>query len=627
MNSRRAAAGVVAVAAFALYRSTLLPGFDFGDTGSFQTIVGFPLITPRDAYPLYFAIGRAFVGGMHADPAWALNLASAVEGAMACGLIVMAAAELAGSTAAGVAGGLLFAVSYTFWSQATIAEVYGLHACFVALTLLLLLGWSARPTTARLAVFFLIFALAFGNHLSTVLLLPGYTVFILLAAPRGWRSMFAWRIVGLAAVCAALGAALYVLNLRTLWLQPYPPRSLVDGLQTFWFDVTKSDWRETMVLHVPGSMLHERLAMYWFDVRQQFGPIVPALAVIGVVRLWIAERRRAMLVFLLYSMNVAFAFGYNVGDSHVFYLPSHLLLAVLVASSLPLAGLVTRRGAVICAAVLILYAGFRAHRDFPALDRSADRRPERVMAALTSGIDDRNAVLLTDLNWQVANGLFYYANAVRPEVAWSRASDVLLYAPALTADNQAIERDIVLTERARDDWTEAFGPLLPVDRDARVPTPPLADAVRALPRGTRYALCVLRPPGGYAIDGGELDAALQSVTGGSTELPRAEYVAIAGVTGQRPELVVGSEAPFTRSLTIAGVPVELRMESWLAFDTIRRMGFGHVVASRQHTLIVERGVSFVAFDSNGQPLQTEYRANIFAPQARYLVARPRAGTP
>ena len=40
-------AALIALAAFALYRATLLPGFDFGDTGSFQTMAGSPLITPR----------------------------------------------------------------------------------------------------------------------------------------------------------------------------------------------------------------------------------------------------------------------------------------------------------------------------------------------------------------------------------------------------------------------------------------------------------------------------------------------------------------------------------------------------------------------------------------------------
>ena len=63
------------------------------------------------------------------------------------------------------------------------------------------------------------------------------------------------------------------------------------------------------------------------------------------------------------------------------------------------------------------------------------------------------------------------------------------------------------------------------------------------------------------------------------------------------------------------------MESWLAFDTIRRMGFGHIVANHRHTLIVERGVSFAAFDGEGRPIRTVYLANIFAPQPRYLVRR------
>ncbi len=57
-SSRRSSSPALA---FALYRATLLPGFDFGDTASFQTMAGSPLITPRDGYPLYFALGSLFV--------------------------------------------------------------------------------------------------------------------------------------------------------------------------------------------------------------------------------------------------------------------------------------------------------------------------------------------------------------------------------------------------------------------------------------------------------------------------------------------------------------------------------------------------------------------------------------
>ena len=112
----------------------------------FRSRAGSPIITPRDGYPLYFAVGSLFVRATGDDPARALNLASAVLGAAASGLIVVVAAELAGSVIAGAAAALLFAGSYTFWSQAVIAEVYTLHVLLVALTLLLLLRWSgSRP--------------------------------------------------------------------------------------------------------------------------------------------------------------------------------------------------------------------------------------------------------------------------------------------------------------------------------------------------------------------------------------------------------------------------------------------------------------------------------------------------
>src|SRR2546429_324062 len=83
--------------------------------------------TPRDGSPLYTAIGTAFYWIAKGTPAHALNLASAVEGALACAVIVLVGVEMSGSVAAAAAAALLFATSYTFWSQSIIAEVYALH--------------------------------------------------------------------------------------------------------------------------------------------------------------------------------------------------------------------------------------------------------------------------------------------------------------------------------------------------------------------------------------------------------------------------------------------------------------------------------------------------------------------
>jgi len=612
-----AAAVGVALAAWALYRATLLPGFDFGDTGSLQTTVGSTLITPRVAYPLYFAIANLWLHMVGGDPARALNLASAVEAALACGLSVLVAIELSGSIAAAIAAVLLFAVSYTFWSQSIIAEVYALHIGLVALTLLLLLRWANRPTTTRLTLFFLAYAVGFGNHLSMVLLAPAYTLFLLLGAKGGWRSMLAPRILLLATTCAAVGAAQYIWNLRALWYQPQPPSGLLEALATFWFDVTKSDWRDTMVLHVPRSMIGDHAAMYWFDLRQQFGPIVPLLAVAGLAQLATQDARRAVLMAVLFATNLAFAFSYNVGDAHVFYLPSHFMVALLVAPGVVLAARLTPRAILPAAALTIAYAGARAYRDFPALDRSGDTRPADVISHLTAGLDDQRDILLTDMNWQVANGLSYFAKVRQPAIAHTRAPDLLLYAPALVTDNDVVGRAIALTERARSEIDAAYGPLLPTMPDPRVVVPPLAERVAGLPAGTPYVLCVLKPSRDMSLDEDDLAAALRVLSG--TAVPGGDYAVIAGLIGRPPELAFGANLPFTKQVQLNGMGVEVRMESWLSADTIRRMGFGQVVAGRHHALIVERGISFAALDRTGRAIRTAYAANIFSAQPRYLI--------
>ncbi len=107
--------------------------------------------------------------------------------------------------------------------------------------------------------------------------------------------------------------------------------------------------------------------------------------------------------------------------------------------------------------------------------------------------------------------------------------------------------------------------------------------------------------------------------GGSSSLGEEDYIVFAGRAGTTPQLVHRANRPFKSRVMLDGVTVDIRMESWLAFDTIRRMGFGQVIANRHHALIVERGVSFVALDDDGRPLRTAYASGIYAPQPRYLV--------
>src|SRR4029453_5823943 len=128
---------IVATIAFWAYTQTLLPGVDLGDTGGFRPAVLCPENSARQAYPLYYTLGRSFVLlTAPGNPARALNLFSAVWGSLAVGLLTFLCASIARSLTAGAAAGLFLAFSYTFWTQSIIAEVYTLQLTFIASCLL-----------------------------------------------------------------------------------------------------------------------------------------------------------------------------------------------------------------------------------------------------------------------------------------------------------------------------------------------------------------------------------------------------------------------------------------------------------------------------------------------------------
>ena len=640
--------------AFACYWRTLLPGLDFGDTAAFQTGVGSLSLTPRQAYPLYYGLGNIVAWLDPREPAHAMNLASAIYGALAAAVAVCVAAEVAGSLSAGVVAGLLLAFSYTFWTQAIIAEVYTLHLLFVGLCLLALLAWEREPTSRRLALFYGLYALGFGNHLSMILLLPGFAVFLLWARPRGHAGdPLRPGMLAMAAAIACLGALQYSWNFRGLWQSDPPPSGLFDALGKFWFDVTKADWRQTLVMNVSEAGLQNRPAMYWFDLHQQFGTPGALLAIAGFVFVAIRRPRAGTLLLLLYLVNLVFAWTYNVGDVHVFFLPSNYIVALCAGAGV----MVAKKGSgaffwgnsakkapdpffAVAAAACLLYAAWHGYDTLPAVDRSWDHRPEQVLSRFTTPPDvptgySRKAIFGVDANWQVQNAFEYFMKRERPGVPWFTSEDLeWLDPPGVTERfrhfalvNAHAGREVIVTPdfiaklRAR-------GYQLPVedldDVERRVSLSQshetvFADELGALRPRTTYALGILRPNRESPLDMAELTVAWSILTGGTVPLPALRnYVIVVGEVGHRPFLVDSRDRPFRVKTKLDTADVDVRMESWLPTDTIRRAGFGHVIVNGRHVLTLERGVSFVAFGILDAPSMVIYRSGIFEPLRRLM---------
>src|SRR6476646_10318430 len=182
----------LALGALALYTATLLPGIGSGDTAEFQRVVPTLGVAHPTGYPLYTMLGWLWSQlPLGATPAWRMNLFSAVMAALAVGALFLVGRALGQSRLVAAMAALTFAVSATFWSQATIAEVYALAALIQALLLLALLRWrQGRNPNAKkgwpLWVAGLLLGLGLAHHRTIILLIPGALVFWGLEA-RGWR--------------------------------------------------------------------------------------------------------------------------------------------------------------------------------------------------------------------------------------------------------------------------------------------------------------------------------------------------------------------------------------------------------------------------------------------------------
>jgi hypothetical protein len=614
------APAVLAVVAFLCYAATLLPGLDLGDSASFQTGVGSLTLTPRHAYPLYHGLGGLFVWLYPGEAARAVNLASAVFGALAVGFATWLAARLAESIWAGIAAGLFLAFSYTFWTQAITAEVYTLHLLMVGASLAALLAWAERPTMAPLALFYAVYALGFGNHLSMVLLLPGFAAFLLLDRQHGPADPLRPRMVALAAGIAILCALQYAWNFRGLWTELQPPESLGEAFEKFWFDVTKADWRETLVMTVSDAGLQTRPAMYWFDLRQQFGVPGVLLAVAGFGYLAIRWPRRALLLFLLYAANVAFAWNYNVGDAYIFFLPAHYFVALSagagVAAIVAMSSRVSNRHIGAAAGfAMLLYPAWRGYDTFPAVDRSWDNRAFELLDAFTSQPDD--TVFGVDSNWQAQNAFDYFMQEYRPGVPWLISEELEWMKwpnargrfDALVKANIDAGRKMIVTPRLYD--------LIRRPSTSRVthdqPDPfGFSDRIAVIGARRPYVLAVLRPDREFPLNTVALDRAWTRLAAGAPFPPLKQYNVIVGRVGERPGLIHTSDSPFRVRTAIPPLDIDIRMESWLPTDTIRRAGFGHVVVNRRHELTLERGISFKVL-GDGTPI---YESSLFAPIPR-----------
>src|SRR5215203_4312544 len=178
---RRGAAllgGAVAIFVGVLYFGTLAPTVlpygvpDTLDSPMLQAEVSVLGIGHPTGYPTDMMLTHLFTYLPFGDPAYRVNLASAVYAALAVVAVYAAGFLLSRRVVAAASGALAFGLGTALWSQAVIAEVYTLNALLVSVTIVVLLLWREYHKDRYLLLSAFLVGLCLTNHLTSGLLLP-----------------------------------------------------------------------------------------------------------------------------------------------------------------------------------------------------------------------------------------------------------------------------------------------------------------------------------------------------------------------------------------------------------------------------------------------------------------------
>jgi len=457
--------------ALILYLRTLAPTVLAGDPGELQLASYLAGVAHPTGYPLYLLLGWAWSHLLPiGDPAYRMNLFSAIWAASAVGLfyLMVAAwlqqalpdlAPLLRRAVAALAAAFL-AVTPTLWSQAIIAEVYSLHLFFVILLFDLLL---VRRLTGSFRAWLPVigcFGLSLAHHRTMLLLAPAIGVFWVVGGrgtgvqssdpsaisnlkltPRGGRGQGA-----LPASCFRYPASFLLPLLLYLYIPlraphtPYLHLPLSGAQELILYDNTPAGFVR-FILGGPfgGSVdltvdLGARLAMAGGLLRDEVGWIGIGLALIGLARL-ILSRRWALLALsgLTYVSVVAFNLVYTIGDIFVLFIPSYAivvlwmavgtgwLLQIFRAARLPL----------FLASAFFALPVWMAAGHFADLDQSHNTAARTRWEAILAGSPPQGAVLVSnDRNDMMPLWYLQYVEHRRP--------DLLGLFPLITPDHPTL---------------------------------------------------------------------------------------------------------------------------------------------------------------------------------------------
>ena len=278
--------------------------------------------------PLFLLLGHLFTYLPFGDVGYRLNFMTACTSALTALFIYLISNHLTRRPLVALGTAWFAAFGFYVWMAAAAAELYSLQGCIVTGLLFLGLKWREQQRPWQLCALAFLFGLGTGNHLSLVLMLPGFML-LALTTPLPWRRP---RWLAASVVCGFLGGLIWlylplryeanpVMNYARIWGVP------LDTWSGFWWMVTGKMF-EPLFFGVPLSAMPGRILGYLFELWSNFFGIG---VLFGVWGLYKDAPRRPLLHASLATMfigHLVFYLPYSAPDQDTMLLPTFLIWAL-----------------------------------------------------------------------------------------------------------------------------------------------------------------------------------------------------------------------------------------------------------------------------------------------------------
>ncbi len=364
LNSPRWVGFMVALFAFLVYLKTLAPTVSFIDSGELATVACTLGIAHPTGYPLFTLVGWLFAKlPIATEEIVRLNIMAAFFCTLGVlfffhlvrfilTLVSKRAAFLQPKNkldlprailAASAGATLLLAFSETFWSQAVAIEVYSLHVFFLALVTLAFFkaifsgeyeqsGPEANMVISRngwFNLFAFTLGLSFANHMTTILLAPG---FLFLYFITQGNTSASWKRVALMSIPFILGLSVYLYLPVRASQSPSLNWGNTVSLERFFWHLSGKQYRVWIFSSTESA--GRQFQYFIHTLPEEHGYIGLVLAIVGVWALWQSNRNLFGTTILLFVTCVFYSINYDIHDIDSYFLLAYICVALLAGLGL-----------------------------------------------------------------------------------------------------------------------------------------------------------------------------------------------------------------------------------------------------------------------------------------------------